>query len=288
MQRTADGGRSLQRAGAAAHRSGMASFADHFSQLAARYAAYRPHYPPELTEALADRCTARHLAWDVGCGSGQLSVALATRFVRVIATDPSQAQLDHAAPHPRVEYRCEPAEASSLGDASVDERSDDGFAGGARGKAPRGVDLAVVAQAAHWFDWPRFVTEVGRVVRPGGLIALITYRNAEVDAAAGARLAGFYREIEPYWPNGRVHVLNQYRDLTLPWPEVTAPVIEMTARFRRDELIGYVSTWSATSRMVAANGSGALEALERDLAALWPDNEPREIRWPLTIKLARR
>jgi len=246
----------------------MASFADHFSQLAARYAEYRPHYPPELTEALAERCTGRHLAWDVGCGSGQLSVALATRFVRVIATDPSQAQLDHAARHGRVDYRCEPAEASSL---------DDG-----------GADLAVVAQAAHWFDWPRFVAEVGRVVRPGGLVALVTYRNAEVDAAAGARLAGFYGEIEPYWPTGRAHVLNQYRDLTLPWPEVPAPVIEMTARFRRDELIGYVSTWSATSRMVAANGSGAREALERDLTELWPDNEPREIRWPLTIKLARR
>jgi trans-aconitate methyltransferase len=109
------------------------TFADHFSQVAARYAAYRPHYPAALVDALADRADTRGVAWDVGCGSGQLSVALAKRFARVIATDPSRAQLDAALHHPSVDYRCEPAEASTVADA----------------------DLVVAAQAAHWFDWPR-------------------------------------------------------------------------------------------------------------------------------------
>jgi len=127
-----------------AHRIAMTGFADHFSAFAARYAAFRPHYPPELVGILADLCTRHDLTWDVGCGNGQLSVALAARFARVIATDPAQAQLDHAERDPRVEYRCVPAEASGLADASV--------------------DLAAVAQAAHWFDCPRFVAEAGRVV----------------------------------------------------------------------------------------------------------------------------
>src|SRR5262249_14085932 len=105
-------------------------FADHFSQLAARYVAYRPHYPPALTDALAERSPRTELAWDAGCGSGQLSVALARRFARVIATDPAQAQLDHAERAPGVEYRCEPSEACTLDDASA--------------------DLVVAAQAAHW------------------------------------------------------------------------------------------------------------------------------------------
>ena len=246
----------------------MVCFADHFSQLAARYAAYRPHYPPALAGALAERCARRDVAWDVGCGSGQLSVALAAQFVRVIATDPAQAQLDHAEQHPRVEYRCERSEATGQGDASV--------------------DLAVAAQAAHWFDWPRFVAELGRVVRPGGLVALITYRNAELADEIGEQVAGFYREIEPYWPDGRVHVLNRYRDLVLPWPAVAAPEIEMTVTWTRDELIGYISTWSATSRFVAARGEARVGELRRQLAAIWPDDETREVRGPLTIKLARR
>jgi SAM-dependent methyltransferase len=245
----------------------MVGFPDHFSQLAARYATYRPHYPAALVDALADRSPRHDAAWDVGCGSGQLSVALARRFSRVIATDPAQAQLDHAERAPRVEYRCVPAEASGLPGASV--------------------DLAVAAQAAHWFDWPRFVAEVGRVVAPGGLIALVTYRNAEIAGEIGAGLVDYYHQIEPYWPNGRVHVNNRYRDLTLPWPSVDAPAIEMTAQWTRDELVGYVTTWSATSRYVTARGEGALEQLRRRLAAIWPDDQPREVRWPLTVKLTR-
>jgi len=246
----------------------MVSFADHFSTLAARYATYRPHYPPELTSLLAERAERHDVAWDVGCGSGQLSVALAARFAHVIAIDPAQAQLDHAERHPRVEYRCAPAEASGLPGASV--------------------DLAVAAQAAHWFDWPRFVEEAGRVVRPGGLVALVTYRNAELAGDAGAQLGGYYRDIEPYWPNGRVHVNNRYRDLALPWPAVAAPPIEMTATWTRDELVGYITTWSATARFVADRGEARLDELRHQLAAVWPDDEPRKVSWPLTIKLARR
>lgn len=246
----------------------MTAFADHFSELAARYAQYRPHYPPALIDALAGASLAHGVAWDIGCGNGQLSVALAVRFDRVIATDPAQAQLDHAERHPRVEYRCETAEASSLHDA--------------------GVDLAVAAQSAHWLDWPRFVPEVGRVVRPGGLIALVTYLNAEMDGEAGARLATFYADVAPHWPGGRTHVHNRYRDLTFPWPAIEGPAIDLTARWTRDELFGYVTTWSATARLVAVGGGARLERLGRELAECWPGNEPRKIRWPLTLKLTRR
>ncbi|HET9619889.1 MAG TPA: class I SAM-dependent methyltransferase [Kofleriaceae bacterium] len=244
------------------------AFADHFSAFAARYAEYRPRYPDALTDALADRCAGHQVAWDIGCGNGQLSVALARRFARVIATDPAQAQLDHAVADPRVEYRRAPAEASGLADASC--------------------DLAVAAQAAHWFDWPRFVPEVGRVVRPGGLVALVTYRNAAVDGPAGDRLAAFYDVIEPYWPDGRRHVNNHYAELTLPWPEVAAPPLEMAARWTRDELLGYVSTWSSTARYVAAHGTAAVDELRRQLAETWPADEPRRVHWGLTVKLARR
>src|SRR4051812_49939101 len=86
-----------------AHRTRMTAFADHFSALAARYAQYRPHYPPALVDALAEASPARGVAWDIGCGNGQLSVALAARFDRVIATDPAQAQLDHAERPPRAD-----------------------------------------------------------------------------------------------------------------------------------------------------------------------------------------
>ncbi len=243
-------------------------FADHFSTIAARYAAYRPRYPQALVDVLAERAPPG-TAWDIGCGNGQLAVALAARFAHVIASDPSQAQLAATPAHPCVEYRCAPAEVSGLPDASI--------------------ALAVAAQAAHWFDWPRFVSEVGRVTQPGGLVALVSYGIVLVDGEPGEHLTRFYREVvAPYWPPERAHVENGYRDLVLPWPAVEAPAIAMTATWTRDELLGYVSTWSATVRLVEARGTAPIEALHAQLARTWPDGETRTIRWPLTLELARR
>jgi SAM-dependent methyltransferase len=244
------------------------SFADHFSTIAQTYAAFRPRYPAELVTALADRCTRHDVAWDAGCGNGQLSVPLAERFAHVIATDPSAEQLAAAELHPRVEYRCAPAEASGLAAASV--------------------DLAVAAQAAHWFDWPRYVAEVGRVARSGALVALASYGKVAIAGEVGTVVARYYTDdVGPYWPPGRHHVENGYRELAWPWPEIPAPAIAMRAMWTRDELVGYVASWSATVKRAEVLGPGAFDALRARLLALWPGDERREITWPLAIRLAR-
>jgi len=244
------------------------TFSDHFSAFAARYAEFRPRYPAALTAQLAELSADHDVAWDVGCGNGQLSVALATYFARVIATEPSRAQLDAAERHPHVEYRCEPAEASTLADASS--------------------DLVVAAQAAHWFDWPRWIAEVGRVAKPGALVALVSYGIQEVDGEVGAAIDRYRDAVAAYWPRGREHVDNGYRDLVMPWPAVDAPRIAMTELWTRDELFGYVTTWSSTNRRLAEQGPAELERFHARLGELWPAGERREIRWPLTVKLARR
>lgn len=187
----------------------------------------------------------------------------------MVATEPSQAQIDAALRHPRVEYRREPAEKSTLGDASV--------------------DLAVAAQAAHWFDWPRYVAEVERVTRPGALVALVSYGILDVAGDAGRVIAHYYRDVVgPYWPPGRHHVETGYRDLVWPWPAVEAPAIDMTATWTREELLGYVTTWSATARLVDTVGPGPFETFRAQIAAVWPDEERRTVTWPLAIRLARR
>src|SRR5438105_15622604 len=96
------------------------TFKDHFSERAAGYASHRPHYTTDLAQWLAGIAPAKGLAWDVACGSGQLSTLLGDEFAKVIATDASSAQIAQAAPHPRVEYRIEPAEQSSIMDHSAD------------------------------------------------------------------------------------------------------------------------------------------------------------------------
>jgi len=242
---------------------------DHFSAVASRYAAFRPRYPAALVDLLAAQAPATATGLDLGCGTGQLTIALAERFERVIAVDPAAALIAKAPPHPRVDYRVAPAEATGLPDASV--------------------DLAVAAQAAHWFDWPRFSAEIGRVTRPGGLIALVSYGKFLVDGTRDPDIEHYHDvTVGPYWPPGREHVENGYRDLVLPWPAVAAPAIAMEAAWTRDELIGYVSSWSATARMIADRGPGAYDALCARITARWPADLRRPIRWPLTIRLYRR
>lgn len=244
------------------------TFPDYFSGVASKYAQYRPRYPAELAAVLAAETGRRDDAWDIGCGNGQLSTVLADYFAHVIATDPSRDQLARAIPHPRVEYRCATAEDSGLADASV--------------------DLSVAAQSAHWFDWPRFVVEVGRVTRPGGLVALVAYEGMLVDDEPDPAIRRYKQTVEAYWPVQRSHIDNGYRDLVLPWPAVEAPPLELAATWTREELAGYVSSWSATNAYIKQHGTAAFDALCADLADTWAEGERRRVHWPLLVKLARR
>jgi len=247
-----------------------ARFADHFSERAREYTRHRPHYPPELAHALADRAPARALAWESGCGSGQLTLELAAHFERVLACDASAEQLAQAPRHARVEYRCALAHESGLQDASA--------------------DLAVAAQAAHWFELEAWYAEVRRVLRPGGLLALCSYATLRADGELDAlvqRLA--FVELAPHWPPERRLVDEGYRGLAPPFAEIAAPRFELRARWTLRDLLGYLSTWSAWMRFERARGAQAAAELRARLAHAWGEPErERELRWPLALRLFRR
>lgn len=248
---------------------GRSGFHDHFSQVATGYAAHRPTYPAAVADLLAELVPRRDLAWDCGCGSGQLSVLLAGRFARVIATDASAEQIAQARPHPRVEYRRAPAEASGLPDAVV--------------------DLAVAAQAAHWFDLPGYYAEVRRVARPAAIVALLTYGMIRVGADVDAFIDRFYHGVlGKYWPPERRHVEDGYRSLPFPFDEIPVPPLEMRERWTLAAVLGYIDTWSAAWALARVEGRGRLEAFRRDLAGLWgPADTVRPVHWDLTVRAGR-
>ena len=245
-----------------------AAFADHFAPVANAYADFRPTYPAGLFDWLARLAPGRELSWDCACGSGQASVDLAGHFERVVATDASAAQLTGAPPHPRVEYRQAPAEASGL--------------------PPASVDLIAVAQALHWFDLDRFYGEARRVLRPAGVLAVWSYGIQAVEGeAVNAAVRHFYHQVVgPYWPAERVHVETGYHELAFPFPERAAPEFVMTARWSLPRLLGYFASWSATGRFIAARGADPAAALGIELAPLWgrPEQE-RRITWPLALRV---
>lgn len=244
-------------------------FADHFSDRPEAYAEFRPTYPPALVDALAALVTRHDLAWDVGCGSGQLSVGLAVRFAAVVATDASAAQVGAAAPQPRVTYRVATAEASGLDDASA--------------------DLAVAAQAAHWFDLAAFYAEVRRVVRPGGAVALVSYGRVRLDGAIDDPVARFHGEtLAGCWPPERRHVDAGYATLPLSFPPLAVPPLAISGRLTLAGLTGYVETWSAVRALGRAGRRAEADAFLADLRAAWGDPAvARPVRFPLVVRAGR-
>lgn len=248
----------------------MPEYKDHFSALATSYAAFRPRYPASLFAALAGLVTSRERAWDCATGNGQAAAGLAPWFREVIATDASAAQIAAASGPANVVFRVAPAEASGLPDAAV--------------------DLVLVAQAAHWFDLPAFYAEVERVLRPGGVLALLTYSGVRIDDQLDPLLREFHHVIlGPYWPPERAHVEQDYRNLPFPWPELSLAPQVMTADWTLDQLMGYLGTWSAIRAYREQCGDDPLPALRRRLIPLWGSPErARTVRWPLPLRVGRR
>jgi SAM-dependent methyltransferase len=221
-----------------------------------------------LVHFLADAAPGRARALDCGCGTGQLSVLLAERFERVVATDASAAQIANAEPHERVEYRAARAEDSGLPDASV--------------------DLITVAQAAHWLDLDRFYEEARRVARPGAVLALITYGVLHVEGDVDPPVQRFYYDaIGKYWPPERRHVEAGYRTLPFPFTEMPVPELAIEVSWRLPDVLGYVDTWSAVREAEKAVGREPIDAFAAELTKAWGDPETRRsVRWPLRLRVA--
>ena len=247
-----------------------ATFKDHFSNFSTEYATFRPTYPVALADYLASLAEKHETVLDCGCGNGQLSLLLAEKFAKVIAVDASAEQLAQAGRHERVEYRRALAHESGLPDASV--------------------DLVTVAQAAHWFDLDAFYAEVRRVLRPGGALVLITYGGVnETDRDIRRAIAHFYTDVlGRFWPPERRHVESGYRSLPFPFREEEAPPLAIERSWTADDLVGYVSTWSAAKHAQAELGDAPIAQFAADLRAVWgPPGARREIRWPLSLRVGR-
>lgn len=244
-------------------------FKDHFSSHAEAYARSRPGYPPALFAHLVSLAPSHQLAWDCATGNGQVAIGLARHFDRVVATDASAAQIDHAFRHERIAYRVEPAEATSLDAASV--------------------DLVTVGQALHWFDLDRFYAEVRRVLRTGGVIVAWCYGRCTVAPDIDAIIDRYYVEIVgPFWPPERIFVESGYRTLPFPFARVPLPAFDMQAEWTAEELLAYLGTWSATKRFEAHHGRDPRDEIAEPLVNAWGSRHlRRRMEWPLSFLAGR-
>ena len=129
--------------------------ADAFGRTAREYELGRPGWPEELLDRVVGAIGLGPDAevLDLGAGTGKLTRLLVPRFMRVLAVEPDDAMR-------AVLEEIVPGAESSAGSAEAIPVAD--------GE----VDAAFSGEAFHWFASPETVTELERVLRPGGALAI--------------------------------------------------------------------------------------------------------------------
>jgi ubiquinone/menaquinone biosynthesis C-methylase UbiE len=127
-----------------------------FDKAAEVYERARPGYPPEAIDYIVEqlRVPTRGTVVDLAAGTGKLTRELVARGLKTVAVEPVEGmRRTFSSVLTEVPMLAGTAEATPFKDHIV--------------------DAITAAQAAHWFDAARAVTEFHRVLRPGGRIALI-------------------------------------------------------------------------------------------------------------------
>lgn len=143
----------------------MISAHDPFGTLAEQYASGRPGYPVDLFTALRDRTATLEFGTasailDIGAGTGIATRMLRAAFdaaILVAAVEPSATMIDAAR-------------------RTTPPASEISWVRGSAESLPFTTSCAQVvlaAQAVQWFDRPAFYTEAVRVLRPGGILAVL-------------------------------------------------------------------------------------------------------------------
>lgn len=240
---------------------------DLFSRDPAGYARFRPRYPRELFAYLATLTPARQRAWDCATGNGQAAVGLADWFEEVIATDASAEQIACAERRENVRYMQAPAHRLDVPSECI--------------------DLVTVAQALHWFHLPSFYDEVRRVTTPGGVFAAWCYHHVIIDERVDRVIRRLMLEtVGPYWPQGRALVEERYATISFPFEEIETPTFTIDTAWSLEDLLGYISTWSAVHRYREATGSDPVGAVQADLTEAWGrTSERRAVSWPIYLRV---
>jgi SAM-dependent methyltransferase len=153
----------------------MSELGKSFDSSADEYLRARSEYPTELIEHVVQvsQLGSNSRVLDVGCGSGQASIAFASRGYTVVAIDPAKRALDllseRRGDFPNME----------LVHSTFEEF-----------EAPRSsFDLVICAQAFHWLDPTTASRKVSELLRPTGHVMLFWHTQ---DVTPGTPQADLY------------------------------------------------------------------------------------------------
>jgi SAM-dependent methyltransferase len=234
------------------------SAATGFARSVEAYERARPEYPPEAIAYLQRELDLREgrTVVDLAAGSGKLTRPLAALGCEVIAVEPVAEM--RAAIGPSARALDGTAEAIPLPDDSA--------------------DAVTVAQAFHWFDGPKALAEIERVLRPGGALALVWNRRPVESSALHKAISEM---IAPYRGDAPSHGSGAWRE-AFAGRELTEQRLQFTQRLDADGLADRVGSTS----FVAALDDATREPLLARVRALAPDG-PLDVPYECEIHLWR-
>ncbi|MEJ7769047.1 MAG: class I SAM-dependent methyltransferase [Chitinophagaceae bacterium] len=242
---------------------------DLFSRQAGMYARHRPSYPHKLYKYVLQFVEEKLVAWDCATGNGQAGLALSEYFEKVIATDISKEQLAHARKKDNINYLSCPAEKTPF--------------------TARSFDLITIAQAYHWFNFEAFNTEVRRVGKPGAVIAAWGYNLLTTHVPAlDSILNDFYsRIVGPYWEPERRFLEDHYSTIPFDFTLLPNEKFFIECQWQRDDLLGYLNSWSSVVHFIADKNYNPVEELSNDISMHWKENEIKQVSFPLYLKIGK-
>jgi len=216
------------------HNSASSGYQRH----ARTYASARPSYHPELLRFFAGVYRGEPKAIvELGAGTGIFTQQLVEAGYAPTVIEPvAEMRAELALRLPMVDVRDGTAEHTGLADNSV--------------------DAVAVAQAFHWFNYEQALTEIRRVLRPGGLLACFwNVRDVSVD-----------------WVRRYEEVVNRYegetpRHSTMRWRRAIAA----------DSAFEFVSEWSVPNPQPSSPEKVRQRALSTSFIAALPPPQQQQV-----------
>ncbi len=254
-----------------------------FTGTARYYALYRPAYPDEVIRLLADKF---HLekstrVLDLGCGTGQVALSLSPYVSEVVALDPQDEMLSEGQKI-----------AAARGIFNIT------WLKGESGRLPQlavqigEIQLTVIARAFHWMDRQQTLTDLYRITRPGGGVAVIADSSVFEKSAlpwkqvivqtvqkwlGAERKAGTEGTFKP--PS---RTFESYLNES-GFSNFTTTALKTERNWTVDDIIGYMYSTSLASPPVLGDRKEPFEAdLRRRLNEISPEGLFIE---PVTIKI---
>lgn len=106
------------------------------------------------------------------------------------------------------------------------------------------------------------------------------------DASIDALIKKFYTEtVGLYWDAERKYVDDNYNSLPFNFTPLPSAAFFIKAMWGKDDLIGYLNSWSSVQHFIAAKNYNPVNDIINDLGLLWKNEKP--VSFPLFLEMGR-